>query len=119
VVPKRGLKLKKDKAQEGDELATFARAWERVAEVISMVADRPVVDMTGFEGVYKTLDGQDPLSALDFGDMLRMRGSSAPPASSGASIFTEIQEKWGLKLEPQKGPVDVIVIDHVQRPTAN
>jgi len=39
--------------------------------------------------------------------------------SSGASIFTVIREQYGLELKPGKGPVDVIVIDHVERPSAN
>jgi uncharacterized protein (TIGR03435 family) len=35
------------------------------------------------------------------------------------SIFTAIQEQLGLRLESTKGPVDVLVIDHVERPSAN
>jgi uncharacterized protein (TIGR03435 family) len=54
-------------------------------------------------------------------------GGRVPPQNSDNStaadalppLFTAIQEQLGLKLEPTKGPVDVLVIDHIERPEKN
>jgi uncharacterized protein (TIGR03435 family) len=74
----------------------------------AMVGDgKPVVDQTGLAGRFdftlKWTREQTP--------------STDPNAAPG--LFTAIQEQLGLKLEPVKAPVGVIVIDHVERPSAN
>jgi uncharacterized protein (TIGR03435 family) len=76
---------------------------------------RTVIDRTGLTGVYTftmTFVGED-VSAADPGDS----GSASEPTAP--SLFTALQEQLGLKLESSKGPVQVLVIDHAERPSAN
>ncbi len=90
----------------------FMRSWERTEEMLTAFAGRPVVDKTGFSGFYCTVDGQDPLMAV-------LSQVSPRDLEDGTSILPLVQEKWGLKLEPQKALVDILVIDRVDRPSAN
>ena len=46
-------------------------------------------------------------------------GNQEPARESGPSLFTALQEQLGLKLESTRGPVDVLVIDHIERPSEN
>jgi uncharacterized protein (TIGR03435 family) len=41
------------------------------------------------------------------------------PEASGPSVFTAVKEQLGLELEPIKGPLDTIVIDHAEMPSEN
>jgi uncharacterized protein (TIGR03435 family) len=114
----------------GGEALTLLNSWALMPEMLSMFADRPVIDKTGLDAAaYCTLDGMDPLFSVIMqvgpgaggggrgGEQAR---TTIPDAdSNGASIFTVIEEKWGMKLEPQKAPVDVLAIDHVERPSEN
>jgi uncharacterized protein (TIGR03435 family) len=83
------------------------------------IVGRPVIDQTGFQGV---LDVH-----LKFTPDQATRGlpggalSAAPPDPdpSRPNIFEALQEQLGLKLTSSKGPVEVLVIDHVERPSAN
>jgi uncharacterized protein (TIGR03435 family) len=69
--------------------------------------DRPVVDHTGVQGRY------------DFPLKFSRDEISTPDADAPPRIFTAIQEQVGLKLEPVKAPADVVVIDKIERPSAN
>jgi uncharacterized protein (TIGR03435 family) len=73
---------------------------------LSRQLGRIIVDKTGLTGRYDFTLEWTPDDA-------------APSDQSGPGIFTAIQEQLGLKLEPTKGPVDVIVIDHIEKPSAN
>jgi uncharacterized protein (TIGR03435 family) len=74
------------------------------------IGGRLVVDKTGLTGKYDFTLRWTP----DMG-----QGSDPPGAEAGPSLFTALQEELGLKLESTKAPVDVLVIDHVEMPTAN
>jgi uncharacterized protein (TIGR03435 family) len=69
--------------------------------------DRPVVDETNLPGRYDFTLKWTPMNSP----------ANEPDAAPG--IFTAVQEELGLKLEATKGPTDVLVIDHVARPSAN
>ena len=83
--------------------------------------DRPVVDMTGLNGVYDvTLE----YSLEEVRNVLRVTGSSVTIPDSAAPAFPgSIRDSFaalGLRLEARKAPMDVLVIDHVERtPLAN
>jgi uncharacterized protein (TIGR03435 family) len=84
----------------------------------AVVLDRPVVDQTGIQGRYDFTLTWTP-DETQFGG----RGGQAPPAADPANappgLFTAIQEQLGLKLESTKAPVEVVIIDRLEKPTAN
>ncbi len=90
------------------------------SRVLWMVLGRPVVDRTGFTGTFDLRLDFTPDEAV--AGLPRSAGTGnpeSPPAAADATgpppIFTAIQEQLGLKLESAKGPVEVLVIDHVER----
>ncbi len=91
----------------GNELAVLASALSNAGEL-----GRIVVDKTGLTGRYDFTLKWTP-------DSQRQADATSPPDPSSASLFTAIQEQLGLKLEPQKAPMDVLVIQHVEKPSAN
>ena len=81
------------------------------------ILDRPVVDQTGLSGKFDfTLDWRPDLTQLPPG----ANPPQLPPeVEARPDLFTAIQEQLGLKLEPAKTPVEVYVIDKVQKPSEN
>ncbi len=73
---------------------------------------RQVIDKTGLSGNY---DFKLTWTA----DEMRAAPDASAPSDSGPSVFAAIQEQLGLKLESAKGPVDVLVVDHVEKPSEN
>ena len=96
-------------------VATFANT------ILSSLADRPVVDKTGLTGYY---DLALPSSVLQPPPPPSTPVASPPldaPSrpQEDESIFTAMPEALGLRLEPAKGLVETLVIDHVERPSEN
>ena len=90
-----------------------------LASALSANLNMPVVDKSGLRGIYDfTLMWTPDPTQLDFGDV-RDPANAREEDPSHPIIFTAIQEQLGLKLEVEKGPVEVIVIDHVEKPSQN
>ena len=85
------------------------------SKLLDLIVDRPVIDETGMTGKY---DIHLKFSRDEVTTGLREPppGASAP---TGPTIFAAIQEQLGLKLVSTKGPVEFLVIDHVEKPSAN
>jgi bla regulator protein BlaR1 len=106
IIAKDGAKLKPSGQDQPSSIKTSKGHLEMRHTDLETLAknltapDRPVLDTTGLKGFFDiTLDWS--------------------PDDTGPSIFTAIQEQLGLKLEPGKSPIEFIVIDNVEKPSAN
>jgi uncharacterized protein (TIGR03435 family) len=91
-----------------------------LAQTLSDATGRKVIDKTGLAGNYDFKLDWTPAP----GQMTPPPGGQPepvlpPPDPNGPSIFTAVQEQLGLKLQSAKGPVEMIVIDGVEKPSAN
>jgi uncharacterized protein (TIGR03435 family) len=86
-----------------------------LANAFTRVLDRVVKDRTGLTGGFDA-DAQFNTETLP---AITPLPPEARPTNDAPSFNTAIQEQLGLKLEPTKAPVDVLVIDHAEHPTAN
>ena len=85
-----------------------------LAESLAARIGRPVIDKTGLTGKFDFDLAWVPDLTLSAG------GADSPsPDASGPSIFTAVQEQLGLRLESQRGPIDILVIDRAEKPTEN
>ena len=89
-----------------DVLTTKGATMADLAQALSDLVHRQVVDKTGLTG---TAD-------------ITLKWTADEAADQGGtvvSIFTAVQEQLGLRLQPAKGPVDTLVVDHAEMPSAN
>ena len=104
-------------------LSASAGTLAQFAQSLGMFVGRIVVDKTGLTGGYDidltwTPDQMPQRAAGTPGDQpVRINGVDIDP--NGPSIFTAVQEQLGLKLDSQKGPVEMLVIDRVEKPVEN
>ena len=99
--------------------AAHSATMPSLVRMLSRTVGNVVIDQTGLAGKYDY--------ELQFAPDENVRANmpspgptgAPPPESDGLSIFTAVEEQLGLKLEAQKQKVDVVVIDHMEQPTAN
>ena len=82
----------------------------QLVSVLTGVLQRQVVDRTNLPGVFDF--------DLEFSPM-PLNADAAQSADKGISLFTALQEQLGLKLQPQRGSIDYVVIDGVEPPSEN
>ncbi len=119
VQAKGGIKLKPLEAADGSSSNTNNGKYtatrvsmQRFADFLSRTLNSPVVDKTEAPGDFKF--------TLEFSRDDVQPGSDKPPDNSAPSIFTAVQEQLGLRLVPQKLPVEIVVVDHIEKvPTDN
>ena len=122
-IAKGGTKMKESKPDDPGPKGNFltgrsgleshGSSIESLTHQLAFLLGRTVLDKTGLTGAY------DYSLAWVPDDSQPEAGNAPSPDASGPSLFTALQEQLGLKLESQKGPVDVIVIDHIERPSEN
>src|SRR5205085_678634 len=96
--------------RKGGLLTGYKVTIAQMTQALAFIVGRQVSDRTGLSGIYD-------IDLHWVGDELSQEpGASAPQTdASGPSLFSALQEQLGLKLEAQRGPVELIVIDHAER----
>ena len=101
-------------SRRGD-VSGYAIPLATLIEFLSQTLGRTIVDRTGITGFFDIMLQWAP----DPGEFSPGPDARPPVDPSGPSIFTALQEQLGLRLESSKGPVEVIVIDSVEKPSEN
>jgi uncharacterized protein (TIGR03435 family) len=89
---------------EGHQIKGHHVSMKLLAEALQGFIGDPVLDTTGLTGLFDL--------SLDF-------TLDESLSATGSSVFEAVQQQLGLKLEARKGPVEVVVIDHVEKPSGN
>ena len=117
---------------DGAHLKAPSSTLPMLAEMISRFSERPVVDMTDIKGQYdfdlvfspETMrnmpgGGRGPMMGPPPGGGAGEHQPADVPAERAGSIYDAVQ-KYGLKLDPRKAPMEILIVDHVEKtPTEN
>ena len=111
-----GLPFKKANKSAGSRIRSANLTMPQFAEILSRRLGRPVLNLTGLTGAYRvTLEWAAENNVTKPGKM-----GKAKQDRDGPSIFTALHEQMGLRLQARKAPVEIFVIDHIEKtPTAN
>lgn len=95
--------------QPAGQLVKFHKfGLSRLTFLLTRRMDRPVLNLTGLNGIYDY--------SIDISGLPR----PGAPDGEGPSIFSAVQQDLGLKLEGRKQPIEILIIDHAEKvPTAN
>jgi uncharacterized protein (TIGR03435 family) len=97
------------------ELTAAGAPVSSLAYSLGGVVGRTVIDKTGLTGEYNFELKWTP----ERGDQANADNGQADPQNASSSIFTALEEQLGLKLQSAKGPVQTLVVDHVEMPSEN
>jgi len=126
VVGKNGPKLKESAANNPGPQIRMGRGliegqgmgMDMLASELARALGRTVLDRSDLKGQYDIKLEFTPEDGPAHGPGDGPE-AAPPPDTTGPSIFTALQEQLGLKLETSKGPVPIIIIDRVEKPTEN
>jgi uncharacterized protein (TIGR03435 family) len=97
-------------------IASAGMTISQLMNLLPRFVDRVVVDNTGLADRFELRLTWTPAP----GEWIApVAGGNATAAPDGPSLFTAVQEQLGLKLQPRKGPVDTLIVDHAEKPTQN
>jgi uncharacterized protein (TIGR03435 family) len=125
TIAKEGSRMKSSAAEtqssimkNGSKIEAQHASMADLARVLSNIVERPVLDRTAIATFSDfTLQWTPDLTEAP---ATKDAQNPAPPSlADGPSLFTAIREQLGLRLEPQKGPVNIVVIDRAEKPSEN
>jgi uncharacterized protein (TIGR03435 family) len=97
-----------------------------LALILSNYSERPVIDRTGIQGIFDIKLQWNPFAApppaaddTPRSPAVEAREGPRPDLASLPTLFDALERQLGLRLESRKGPVEIYVIDHVERPSEN